>query len=199
YHGNFNAVQFEDWLRKLCTTLARTHGPCIIHLDGAKYHKRQLNPQPTTKWLKADIQTWLMQRRIRFTSTAVKAVLLEITKAHREPAHYACVQIAAEYDHRVLYTPPYHPELQPIEIIWAVAKNRIAVDLAETMDELGQKIAASFSRVTSNTWVKALRKAQGCEDFYMAMADGEALAEDDAVEGDQDGPQLDELVGEEEQ
>ncbi|ETP01745.1 hypothetical protein F441_21076 [Phytophthora nicotianae CJ01A1] len=28
-------------------------------MDGASYHKRNLYPAPTTRWLKADMQQWL--------------------------------------------------------------------------------------------------------------------------------------------
>jgi hypothetical protein len=59
YHGNFNANIFERWFQELCATLALQYGTCIIHMDGARYHKRVLNPRPTTKWRKADIQAWL--------------------------------------------------------------------------------------------------------------------------------------------
>ena len=39
---------------------------------------------------------------------------------------YAIDESAAVYDHKVLRTPPYHPELQPIETCWGVVKNYIA-------------------------------------------------------------------------
>ncbi|OQR86159.1 hypothetical protein ACHHYP_10911 [Achlya hypogyna] len=47
------------------------------------------------------------------------------------------------------------------------------------MAELGEKLAVSFCKITSNTWMKALRKVQGFEDMYVAIADTEDLAEDD--------------------
>jgi hypothetical protein len=59
YHGNFTAQLFERWFKELCQSLANDHGSCVIHLDGAKYHKRLLNPNPTASWKKASIQCWL--------------------------------------------------------------------------------------------------------------------------------------------
>jgi transposase len=35
-------------------------------------------------------------------------------------------EIAAENGHKIIRTPPYHPELQPIETCWGVVKNEIA-------------------------------------------------------------------------
>ena len=59
-HGNLSAELFERWFTDLCRTLSETYGPCIIHLDGAKYHKRIMNPAPCASWRKADIQQWLV-------------------------------------------------------------------------------------------------------------------------------------------
>ncbi len=47
-------------------------------------------------------------------------------------------QIAAENNHNN-FTPPYHPDLQPIETIWAVAKNAMAREILENLE--GQKSA----------------------------------------------------------
>eukprot|EP00644_Phytophthora_capsici_P003008 jgi/Phyca11/102544/e_gw1.7.983.1 len=62
YHGNFDSTQFEKWFTKLCVTL-KQYGTCHIHMDGASYHKRQEDPAPTRRTLKADIQTWLFNNR----------------------------------------------------------------------------------------------------------------------------------------
>ena len=64
YHGNFTADLFEKWFRELCASLAATVGNCIVHMDGAKYHKRLVNTAPSAKWRKADIQNWLTYRNI---------------------------------------------------------------------------------------------------------------------------------------
>jgi len=39
YHGNFNAELFEKWFKRLCISLKKNYGSCIIHLDGAAYHR----------------------------------------------------------------------------------------------------------------------------------------------------------------
>ncbi|OQR85705.1 hypothetical protein ACHHYP_11517 [Achlya hypogyna] len=62
----------------------------------------------------------------------------------------------------------------------------------------GRKLAASFGKITSNTWIKALRKAQPFEDTYVAIADEEVLAEDDTIEDDQEESEVEGLLGDEE-
>ncbi|OQR85346.1 hypothetical protein ACHHYP_11920 [Achlya hypogyna] len=198
YHGNFNSELFEMWFHNLCRTLAVNFGTCIIHLDGARNRKRVLNPGPANKWLKVDIQSWLKVRGVPFHAWDLKANLLKKAKAAKEPPQYAFVKIASAYSHRVVYTPPYHPELQPIEIIWANVKNRIGANPAKNMEDLESKLKASLEVVSSNTWEGALRKVQGFEDMYIATADDELLAdeeEDEESDGEDDTCIVGEFLG----
>ncbi|CAG8739951.1 18590_t:CDS:1, partial [Gigaspora rosea] len=41
---------------------------------------------------------------------------------------FATVNIAKKFGHKVLYTLPYHCELQPIELVWEIVKNKIAAE-----------------------------------------------------------------------
>ncbi|OQR99422.1 hypothetical protein ACHHYP_20280, partial [Achlya hypogyna] len=148
YHGNFNSELIKMWFHKLCRALAVNFGTCIIHLDGAKYHKRVLNPEPANKWLKVDIQSWLKRRRSRHNTHAWKWPALT-----------------------VFFTRRRYPELQPIEIIWANVKNRIGANPAKYVEDLGSKLTASLE--VEGT----LRKVQGFENIYLATADNELLAD----------------------
>lgn len=59
YHGNFDAPQFERWFTDLCITLQSKYGGCNIHMDGASYHKRNLNKSPTMGWVKDLMVGWV--------------------------------------------------------------------------------------------------------------------------------------------
>ena len=59
YHGNFTSDIFEDLLEKLCQSLV-PYGSCIIHMDGASYHKRMNNPFPKTGSKRKEIEEWLV-------------------------------------------------------------------------------------------------------------------------------------------
>lgn len=62
YHVNFTSLIFENWFSKLCKRLLDTYGSCVIHMDGASYHKQIMNPVPTSTNIKADIQKWLQDQ-----------------------------------------------------------------------------------------------------------------------------------------
>jgi hypothetical protein len=78
-----------------------------------------------------------------------------------------------------MYTPPYHPELQPIELIWARIKNAIARDPARTAAELNAKVAEGFTHITSNDWVGVYRHIQKEENRYLVGLDECELADDE--------------------
>jgi hypothetical protein len=80
----------------------------------------------------------------------------------------------------VYFTPPYHPELQPIELIWAQIKGKIADDPTSDMVELRLKIEEGFVSLTSNTWISAYMHAQKYDQQYLALADQCELMPDDS-------------------
>ena len=61
------------------------------------------------------------------------------------------VRIAKENSHDILFTPPYHSELQPIEILWAVVKGNIGREhyLVRSFQEVEEKLNAEFLLIQS--------------------------------------------------
>ena len=200
YHGNFDTDLFEKWFEKLCVTLT-AFGSCIIHMDGASYHKRQTNPAPTSKTRKADIQEWLRSKGmapffltkilkgfshsgsyisdIAFDPKAIVAQLLMLVKEHRPSPTYKAQQIASAHGHSLLYTPPYHPELQPIELVWGRVKNAIARSPATNIASLSAKLTTEFGKMESKHWCRYYRHVQSFEDKYLALLDETVIADKD--------------------
>jgi transposase len=135
-------------------------------MDGAGYHKRNLHPQPTNAWVKEKIQIWLEEREIYYEANYTKKQLLALAETQRQSPLYTAVEIARTCRHEVIYTPPYHPELQPIELAWAMVKNWIAKNPALSMEELGQKIGHRLNSFTSKIFVDVFRHVQRQETVY---------------------------------
>ncbi|GMF68064.1 unnamed protein product [Phytophthora fragariaefolia] len=178
YHGNFDAVLFEKWFLRLCINL-QAYGSCVIHMDGTRYHKRQQNPAPTRRTLKADIQKWLLDRVI--------PPLLALVKEHKPKPVYVAQRIAANHGHYLLYTPPYHPELQPIELVWGLVKNRIARRPAKTPADLSARLTTEFTRVNSKNWCKFYRRVLRFERKYLAALEECELLENEDEVADPEG------------
>jgi transposase len=97
---------------------------------------------------------WLVERNITHDTTHTKPELCGIIKQHKtRSTRYKLDTLLHEHGHNVLRLPPYHPEFNLIEKIWAIVKNWVAVrnttfKIADVEDLARQK----FDSVTSETW-----------------------------------------------
>ena len=92
-------------------------------MDNASYHNSLSERSPpiaTSK--KEEISTWLMKNGIPIQEDCLKAELAEILNKIAPVPTYDLDEIASEQGHKILRTPPYHPELQPIETCWGIVK-----------------------------------------------------------------------------
>jgi transposase len=68
-------------------------------------------------------QEWLRRHEVQYHDKMVKPQLLELAKAHKPAPSYTIDQLIRGHGHEVLRLPPYHPELNPIELIWSQLKS----------------------------------------------------------------------------
>jgi transposase len=62
-------------------------------------------------------------KQIPFENNLLKCELLDLASLHKPvQSVYAVEELAAAYNVKILRTPPYQCELNPIEIIWAQVK-----------------------------------------------------------------------------
>ena len=187
YHGNFNAEVFEDLFMTLCETISKTYGPANIHMDGARYHKRRIENIPSSSTKKQEIIDWLITHQISFSDELRRPELLELVKRHKEKVPFACVEIAKQYGHQIFFTPPYHCELQPIEGVWAVAKNEVARSgpHSNLLDIRNKLLHAFNEKITSKVivgfWKRALAKAK-----EYRQSDDDVILLDDEMDDDDD-------------
>jgi transposase len=166
YHGHFNAKKFERLFDTICHAI-QPYGSCIIHMDGASYHKRRTNPVPTAASTKSEIINWFLQNNLLVPSSdaigkvPTKKTLLQAIKDLRIKPQFACYDISTLHGNRLLFTPPYHPEVQPIERIWAMVKNPIAYnpDPEETASTLREKLVSSLKNVPEKSLHSAWKKS----------------------------------------
>ena len=75
---------------------------------------------PTTATRKAQIQEWLTSKNIEWAADMLKAELLQIVNEHKHHfGDYVIDRLAHDSGHEILRLPPYHCELNPIELLWA--------------------------------------------------------------------------------
>jgi len=165
YHGQMNQEMFTKWFKErlLPTLPARS----LIIMDNASYHN-VLSPAsaPTPSCKKEKIRSWLERNNFPVKEDCLKVELVEIlAKLGPEPT-YILDEIAREQGHDVLRTPPYHPELQPIETCWGIVKNEIARNCDFTMANLIFQVENAFKKVTAKTCVGLIEKIRDVEDAF---------------------------------
>ena len=165
YHGQMNQTMFTKWFEE--KLLPNIPARSLIIMDNAAYHN-VLSPvsAPTPACKKEKIRSWLEKNNFPLKEDCLKAELVDIlTRVGPQPI-YVLDEIANKNGHEVLRTPPYHPELQPIETCWGIVKNEIARNCDFTMNNLIQQLEGAFGKVTAKTCSGLIRKARDVEDAF---------------------------------
>jgi transposase len=162
-----NSDSFIKWLREKLTPNLPPRS--VLVLDNASYLSVQIWPAPTSNSTKKQMQDWLNDRNIPFSATMFKAELFEIVKLNMPKFKtYKFDFILEEHGHCVLRLPPYHPELNPIELIWGLVKNCAAThNVSFRLDEVENLLRQKFNSVTPDEWASRCLHAKSFEDRYL--------------------------------
>ncbi len=165
YHGQMNQGLFTKWFKE--KLLPNIPPNSLIVMDNAAYHNvLSAHSAPTATCNKNKIRYWLEQNNIPLRDDCLKVEMVEILNKISPTPTYDIDEIASEFGHEVLRTPPYHPELQPIETCWAVVKNKIARNCDFTMANLLNQLDGAFNAVTTKTCTGLMVKIRNVEDRF---------------------------------
>jgi hypothetical protein len=97
-------------------------------LDNASYHNVQDDKPPSFGSKRVVIKVWLDTRGIRYPEGSTKVELFQLIKINKPTFQlFSNDTLLARYGHVALRLPPYHPELNPIEKMWSMVKNWVAM------------------------------------------------------------------------
>lgn len=165
YHGQMDSDLFKKWFVEMLIPGIPKNS--LIIMDNASYHNTlSENSPPTPQCSKKKIKEWLEQNGLYCSEDCLKAELIEALNKKAPKPIYMIDEIASSYGHEVIRTPPYHPELQPIEICWGVVKNHVARKCDFTMLNLIDQLASGFRKVTAKTCSKIIAKVRKVEDKF---------------------------------
>lgn len=94
----------------------------VIVTDRASFHlvpEEQIIPASMRK---SELQAWLTEKEIPWEEHWLKSQLIGQVNASVEKTPVV-QKIAEQKGHKVLLLPVHHPELNPVETIWAIVKN----------------------------------------------------------------------------
>lgn len=167
YHGQMNWENFSTWFRT--QLLPNIPSQAIVILDNARYHNvldNEITPNKSSK--KDQLRAWLTRNGYPWREDMLKFELLELCTRLAPAPEFKLDQLAEQHGISILRTPPYHPELQPIETCWAVLKNHMADHCDFTMAGLRERLPEAFAKVTAGTCKSIISKVFGQEKKYWA-------------------------------
>ncbi|XP_023937205.1 uncharacterized protein LOC112045306 isoform X2 [Bicyclus anynana] len=166
YHGEMDAHNFEKWFEKI---LNKVEPGSVIVLDNAPYHSRLVERVPNMSWRKADIQTWLKGKNISYEEKDIKAQLL--TKFEKNNYNKKAIDVMAAHKNVILLRlPPYHCELNPIELIWAQLKSYVGRNNKTfKINELKDLIEEGLSQIGTVSWSKCIEHIKQEEETMMQL------------------------------
>lgn len=167
YHDSMNHQCFRKWFEY--QLLPNIDERSLIIMDNASYHSRILNKAPRSSNRKSDIIHWLTLNNIRHDPSLTKSKLLEICKENKTRERYEIDELAAAQGHEILRLPPYHCELNPIELIWAKVKTQVKKQNSnenQTVKRVESLIKNAIETVTASDWQKCIEHTKKLEDDY---------------------------------
>ncbi|XP_026819006.1 uncharacterized protein LOC113557639 [Rhopalosiphum maidis] len=127
YHDEVNGQTFKEWFEEILPLLKDN---AVVVLDNAPYHSVKSERVPTMSWKKADIVNWLHSKGEEADpSMLIKSDLMDIVNRLKTKYNsYVIDDIAKEARKTILRLPPYHCELNPIELVWSKHLLHQAID-----------------------------------------------------------------------
>ena len=167
YHSNMNCEVFTEWFEKYL--LKNIPAKSLIIMDNASYHNVLVEEAfPKKNHSVKRLQDWLSHNEIPWSKDMLKAELYELCSRFAPKPEFLIDNIANDHGHSILRTPPYHPELQPIETCWAIVKNHVARHNDCTMKKVYLLLEEGFKKVTAKTCQKLISKVAKQEDEFWA-------------------------------
>ena len=103
------------------------------------------------------------------------------------------------HGHKILFTPPYHSDLQPIKLLWALVKGRVGCQYTKgtTLDQVLECLQSAFNEVQTcghksiegmiNKCTKVAQEFwDNCEANDLVNNDDDEESDDNSVETDSD-------------
>ncbi|KAF0684226.1 Aste57867_23780 [Aphanomyces stellatus] len=123
-------------------------------MDNTKYHKSPPSDTPKYAWKKTQLQQACHKYGILYSNDDAKSTIwkkiAEYTQRHVVPV---VVQTAASRGHQVVFTPPHHLDLQPIELVWASVKGDVGRQYTTetTFKDVFDRLNRAFNQLTPST------------------------------------------------
>jgi len=162
-HGMFDSVHFIKWMKKLLEALAaRNVQNSLIVMDNAKHHTSLPEGTPKGSWKKQRMIECCTEHNVPLDPADLKSVIWDRLRKHvEENIKPVIVSMAEASGHEVVWSPPHHSDLQPIELVWANVKGTVGRQHTTdtTFKDVLVRLKQAFEDVDANSVRGCVRKA----------------------------------------
>jgi hypothetical protein len=114
------------------------------------------------------MKVWLDTRGIRYPECSTKVELFQLIKINKPTFQlFSNDSLLTRYGHVALRLPPYHPELNPIEKMWAMVKKWVAMKNVTFQSQDVRKLAEEKFSITKDEWLPVCKHVQEVEEKYI--------------------------------
>ena len=143
----------------------------VVVIDGVIYQKIQLEKIPNLDSSADDMKRWLHLKNISFCDDMMKPELYDLIKIHSSKFRKQkgiIEQMLMERGHSILKLPPDHPDLNPIDLMWADMKTFL-IDNIKTFDLNSLKILCQekINNFALETWPMKCNLVKNVELQYL--------------------------------
>ncbi|KAL0275935.1 UNVERIFIED_CONTAM: hypothetical protein PYX00_003645 [Menopon gallinae] len=169
---------FERWfINKL---LPKIPANSVVVVDNNLYHKKN-EDIPDGSWKKHQIKSWLASRNANITEIHKKRDLLAVVNGLRSPysTRQRIVELASQRGIILVSLPPYHYELNPLNMVWAQVKCYIRSNMRTfKVKIIKQLVKEAFYAITNVNWMDYVHHIRRMEDLLWTEDGGNQNAMD---------------------
>lgn len=168
YHQELSD-KYQAWVKK--TLIPSLPPRTVVVIDHAAYTNIQTEKIPTLDCNAEQMKQWLRSKNISFNEDMLRPELHQIIKRHAPKYRKQkgiIEQMLTERGHSVLRLPPDHPDLNPIDLMWADVKQFVA-DRNTTfrLDDVRMLCQQRLSEVGSEVWMMRCNHVRSVEQQYL--------------------------------
>ncbi|TMW61847.1 hypothetical protein Poli38472_010910 [Pythium oligandrum] len=175
-----NADVFYDWLEK--KVFPAIPSGSVVVIDRASYHTtltEETKPAKST-FRKDEFAQWLVNHGVVTNGRRTKEAYMELTrvelasicKENKPTPAYQVSALAKKFGCEMLLLPVGHPELNPIEMVWAYVKGYVAKrNVTFSLTDVERLANEALDKFDATEWTKYVQHCIRVEDKFLAAAD----------------------------
>lgn len=154
---------FFDWMK---TVVPLMKEKSVLVMDNASYHSVETEPCPNMSWKKEDMENWLEDKGETLDKPIIKVRLMEMVRRGK-PVYVKTVidEYVKSKDMVVLRLPPYHCELNAIELAWSSIKNHVKMNNTTfKIEDVEKLLREGVERCTPEMWSDFVKTTEKVEE-----------------------------------